>query len=267
MSAALASSAAATPRPPPAQRRSRRPWWPWTRRALTLAFFGAVVWLLVRQAQTIEWAEVRATVRAMPASVLLAAAALAGASHLLYATFDLLGRRVTGHGLPTPTVMAVTFVSYAFNLNMGSLIGGVASRYRLYSRLGLHPAQTTQITLFSMLTNWLGYLLLGGLALLFHSLPLPAGWRVPPEAWRAVGASLVLVALAYVGLCLFARQRSLQWRSHRMSLPSGRMALLQLAVSCLNWALIAGTIHVLMGQQCPTRPCSWCCWWRLSPAS
>ena len=34
--------------------------------------------------------------------------------------------------------MTVTFVSYVFNLNLGSLVGGVAFRYRLYSRLGNH---------------------------------------------------------------------------------------------------------------------------------
>ena len=36
-------------------------------------------------------------------------------------------------------VMAVNFVSYAFNLCIGSLVGGVGFRYRLYSRLGLAP--------------------------------------------------------------------------------------------------------------------------------
>jgi hypothetical protein len=36
--------------------------------------------------------------------------------------------------------MGVTFISYAFNLNLGSLVGGVAFRYRLYSRLGLGNA-------------------------------------------------------------------------------------------------------------------------------
>ena len=30
--------------------------------------------------------------------------------------------------------MAVNFVSYAFNLCIGSIVGGVAFRYRLYSR-------------------------------------------------------------------------------------------------------------------------------------
>jgi len=42
-----------------------------------------------------------------------------------------LGRHLTRHRLGTGTVMGVTFISYAFNLNLGSLVGGVAFRYRV----------------------------------------------------------------------------------------------------------------------------------------
>lgn len=243
----------AAPRPGRAERPGRpgRTWWPWTRRALTLAFFAAVAWLLVRQARTVDWAEVAATVRALPGPVLLGAAALAAASHLLYATFDLLGRRIAGHPLPTATVMAVTFVSYAFNLNMGSLIGAVASRYRLYGRLGLDYAQITQVTLFSMFTNWLGYLLLGGLAFLFFPLPLPPAWGVPAAALQAVGGVLALAALGYAALCSFSRRRSLRLRGRVLQLPSGRMALAQLAMASLNWALMGATVWVLLRGQLP----------------
>ncbi len=226
-----------------------RPWWPWLRKALWLAFFVALGVLLVRQARNIAWEDVADAMLALPGPVLLGAGALALASHLLYATFDLLGRKETGHRLPTPTVMLVTFISYAFNLNMGSLIGGVASRYRLYGRLGLDEIVVTRVMAFSMLTNWLGYALLGGLAFLFFPLPLPTEWEISDRVLQVAGAVLALVALAYVLACAFSKRRGLQVRGHELQLTSGRTALLQLGMSCLNWSLMAGAVYVLLQQQ------------------
>lgn len=226
-----------------------RPWWPWLRKGLWLAFFTVLGVLLVRQARTIEWEDVAQTMLGLPASVLLLAGALALASHLLYSTFDLLGRKETGHGLPVPSVMLVTFISYAFNLNMGSLIGGVASRYRLYGRLGLDHVVVTRVLAFSMLTNWLGFLLLGGLAFVFFPLPLPQDWGIDSMVLQVAGALLAVVALAYVGACAFSSRRSWSVRGHTLTLASGRMALLQLAMSCLNWSLMAGAVYVLLQQQ------------------
>jgi uncharacterized membrane protein YbhN (UPF0104 family) len=240
------STAAAQAAEPPNAAQRQRPWWPWLRKALWLAFFALVGYLIVGQARHIDWPQVRETLRALPLPVLLAAGGLAALSHLLYATFDLLGRRAVGHRLPVPTVMAVTFVSYAFNLNLGALLGGAASRYRLYGRLGLDELQTTRILALSMATNWVGYLLLGGLAFALFPPALPADWEIGDAVLQVAGALLAAVAIAYVAACAFLRRRSLTLRGHRFALPSGRMALLQLTLSCLNWAAIAATIFVLL---------------------
>ena len=133
--------------------------------ALTLLFFVAVFALagaLCAQRRLGRRAAPRCAT--LPRPALLAAIGFALASHLLYSCFDLIGRRYTGHELPTRKVMAVNFISYAFNLCLGSLVGGVAFRYRLYSRLGLDNGVITRIVSMSMLTNWLGYMLLARLA-------------------------------------------------------------------------------------------------------
>ena len=137
-------------------RLAHRPWWPWVRRLATWAFFGLIAWLLVNQALAIDWQEVFDAVRALPAATLLLAGALAASSFALYSTYDLLGRHLTRHPLSAGTVMGVTFISYAFNLNLGSLVGGVAFRYRLYSRLELSNGTLTRVLVISMLTNRLG---------------------------------------------------------------------------------------------------------------
>lgn len=228
---------------------SRRAWWPWLKRALTLLFFAVVGYLLFTQARAVEWGEVLETLRKRPASSLWPAAVLAACSYLLYSCFDLFGRRVTGHRVPVPQVMAVNFISYAFNLNMGALVGGVAFRYRLYSRLGLDTPTVTRVVGLSMLTNWLGYLLLAGLAFALSPPDPPPGWKLDAGGLRVLGAVLLAAALAYILLCAFSRRREWQVRGHEIQLPSLRMALLQLLVSSANWLLIAGTVWLLLGQK------------------
>jgi uncharacterized membrane protein YbhN (UPF0104 family) len=227
------------------------PWWTWTKRALSVLFFVAVAALLVRYARNIDWDDVWASVVNTPAPALAAAVVLAAGSHLLYSCFDLIGRRYTGHRLPTLTVMAVNFVSYAFNLCIGSIVGGVAFRYRLYSRLGLRKGVITRIVSMSMLTNWLGYKLLAGLLFLIHPLQLPPSWNMGNHGLQWVGAALVAISLGYVVACVRLGDRFWTVRGHDLYLPPWRMALLQMLISCINWSLMAGVIYILLQQRVP----------------
>jgi len=229
----------------------KRAWWPWAKRGVTLAFFAAVAALLYRYGSHIDWDDVLASVRDLPRPALLAAIGLAAASHLLYSCFDLIGKRYTGHNLPTPTVMAVNFVSYAFNLCIGSLVGGVGFRYRLYSRLGLAPGVITRIVSMSMLTNWLGYKLLAGFLFVVHPLALPPQWHMGNHGLQWLGAGLMAISLGYIVACWRSGDRIWTVRGHELYLPPWRMAVLQMGISCLNWSLMAGIIWVLLQQKLP----------------
>ncbi len=226
-----------------------RPWWPWVKRAVTLAFFGLVAWLLVHQARAVDWPAVWKSLQNHPVRGLMIAGALTVTSHLLYSCFDLLGRHHTGHRLPKPMVMLTTFVSYAFNLNLGSLVGGIAFRYRLYSRMGLDTATTSQVLAISMLSNWLGYLLLAGLAFSLRPFALPPDWAIGQSALRLLGVALLVATATYVGLCAFSTRRDWTIRGHSLRLPSLRFALLQLGMSSLNWSVMGGIIYVLLQQR------------------
>jgi uncharacterized membrane protein YbhN (UPF0104 family) len=238
----------APPHPPPAAG-GKRAWWPWLRRILSFAFFIAVVWLLAEYARRIDWDDVLASLQALPTPALAAAVGLAVASHLLYSCFDLIGRRYTGHTLKTGIVMLVNFISYAFNLCIGSIVGGVGFRYRLYSRLGLKTGVITRIVSMSMLTNWLGYKLLAGLLFLIHPLALPPSWHMGNHGLQWIGAGLVSISAAYLISCWRAGDHVWTWRGHELYLPPWRMAVLQMAISCVNWCLMAAIIWVLLRQQ------------------
>lgn len=229
-----------------------RAYWPWLKRLGMTLFFSWVAWLLVGEARRIDWQAVLDSGQQVPVRVLLLAAALAAASHLLYSCFDLLGRHYTGHRLRAPTVMTVTFVSYAFNLNLGSLVGAVALRYRLYARLGLRYSVITRVLAFSMVTNWLGYVVLTGVVFSLSPPELPPDWELRWElsavGLRVLGGVLLLVATAYLAACGFSERRRFHMRGHRFTLPSLRLALLQLTMSVTNWLLISGLIYLLLPE-------------------
>jgi len=224
-----------------------RAWWPWLTRGVLVVFGAFVLGLLIWQGTRVDWPAVFAAIAATPAQVLLAAGAVALAGHLMYSTFDLLGRHYTGHHLTPQASMLVTFISYAFNLNFGAIVGSAAMRLRLYTRLGLRTPVILRVMALSMWTNWFGYLALAGVVFIALQLPLPAGWHVSEAALHATGGVLLAVALAYLVACATVRPgRVWHWRGHAVRLPTLRMALVQLAVGVTNWLLIAAVIWVLL---------------------
>lgn len=219
------------------------------RRLLGIAFLAVVLLFVARLVHRMEWTGALQALRELPLQVVLISACLAAASHLLYCGYDLIGRHQTGHKLTVPQVATVGFMSYAFNLNLGSLIGGIGLRYRLYGRLGLPIAVTSQVLAFSMLTNWLGHLALTGAVLLLAPPLLPTNWQLTQPLLQGLGAALCLVVAAYLLLCRVSRRRTWRARGVSVTLPTQHMALLQLLLSATNWLLIAGVIWVLLQQR------------------
>jgi hypothetical protein len=226
-------------------------WWPRLRLGLTLLFFGAVAVLLVINAREVEWGKVVSVMRGYGSGTLLAAAGLAAVGHVFYTAYDLLGRRYTGHGLPWPRVMSIAFVSYAFNLNMGPIIGAMAFRFRLYSRFGLGKGVISRVLGFSIVSNWLGYLLVGGILFAAEVVELPPSWAFGTAALQVFGVGMILLVVAYVWLCGRAQRRSFNIRDVEIELPPVRMAVLQLAVSCACWTTIGVVLYLLLQQQIP----------------
>lgn len=230
---------------------AQRPWWPWLTRGMAAAFFAVVAWLILHQARTVDWPAVRQALQALPASVLAVAGVLALASHCTYGTFDWVGRDVSGHRLGRAATLGIAMTSYPFTLNLGSLIGGVGVRYRLYARRGVDPGTIGQVVGTSIVTNWLGYLLLAAVLPWLWQPPAVAGWTAAPWQWRLGGALLGCLPLAYVLLCALRAGRALTLRGHAFPLPRWPVALWQVAVSAANWMLMGAALWTVLQGQVP----------------
>lgn len=268
-----------------------RAWQRWHRYVLggfSVLVGVAVVWRL----QGLDWTGAWHAVQAMPTSTLALAAAVAALGHANYSGFDLLARRWLGLTLPAWRMAWSATVSYAFTLNLGSLIGGAAVRWRLLSAAGVKPGAIAQVLSLAVLTNWLGYALVAGLVLLgpgewqlgpalaqtqathpgpvgtvagFAGLDGPAmqayaqalhAWlSSPAAAW--VGGLLLALVLAWLGLLATGQLPTLTqqlWRGRGLRQPSGPLALAQLLLGAANWLWMAGVMGVLLAAQTGETP-------------
>ncbi|MFO2464511.1 lysylphosphatidylglycerol synthase domain-containing protein [Pseudomonas sp. 15FMM2] len=216
------------------------------KKPLTIAFFLLLIVLFTLLARRIDWSEVFATLADFKLRTLLIAAGLTLCSFLVYACFDLISRTYIRQPLRWKQILPVGIISYAFNLNLSAWVGGIAMRYRLYSRLGVSNSNIAKILGLSLATNWFGYMALAGAVFSSGMVTLPPGWKLSSGALQGVGALLVLVSLAYLAACRFSRRRAWSVRGIEISLPSLRMALLQLALGALNWSLMAAVIFTLL---------------------
>lgn len=228
--------------------KSHRLWKP-IKKAMTWLFFIAVVVLLIIYARKVDWSEVLDTIVNYNRTAVLASVALVIVSYLTYGVYDLIGRASCGHQLAKRQVMLVSFICYAFNLTLSTWVGGVAMRYRLYSRLGLSSSTITRIFTLSIATNWLGYVLVSGIVFSAGMVKIPAGWFIGSGTLRAIGIGLLLFVVVYLLLCAFSRRRRWSIKGHKLALPSLRMALVQFAVSSANWLVMGAIIWLLLMQK------------------
>ena len=222
--------------------------WRKAKKILTWVFFIAVTVLLVLYARNVDWEEVWKVIRNYNHTALLTAMGLVIVSYLVYGCYDLLGRLYCGHKLAKRQVMLVSFICYAFNLTLSTWVGGIGMRYRLYSRLGLPSATITRIFSLSITTNWLGYVLLGGVIFSIGVVELPSHWYIEDNTLRIIGAVLLVLSAFYLWACAFAKRRHITIKGQKLVLPGWRFALMQLGVSSLNWMAMGAIIWILLGQ-------------------
>jgi len=208
--------------------------WSRWKRPLTMLFFLALIVLFTMLAQRIEWDEVFHNLTEFKVRTLIIASGLTLVSFLVYACFDLIGRTYIRQDLTWKQILPVGIISYAFNLNLSAWVGGIAMRYRLYSRLGVSKSNIAKILGLSLATNWFGYMVIAGAVFSSGLVRMPPGWKLSTGALQGVGVLLLVLSACYLAACQFSRRREWAIRGVEINLPSLRMAVLQLALGALT---------------------------------
>ncbi len=218
----------------------------WLKRIATAGLLALIAWLVYRHARDMDWPAVWQGLKSYGALSILVAMAVAVPGQLACTSFDLIGRHSIGHKLSVPRTMLISYTGYYFSLNLGALVGGLAFRYRLYMPYGFRPLHISQIIGLSVLTNWLGYILIAGIVLAFRPPDLQQDWVPPDAVLRSIGALFLLSSGGYVLLCIVRGGTTLRIRDTELTVPGPRLALVQHALSLLSWGTIGAVLVWLL---------------------
>ena len=222
----------------------------WLPPVLALLLLGASFWVLHRALQAIHYRDVLGALVALPVSHLSWAMLFCAANYLVLTAYDQLAFLYIGRRLARWRVGLTAFVSYAVANSVGfALLSGTAVRYRFYSRWGVPAADLSRIVVLNSITCWLGPLALAGWSLVLHShIYLRGGLAQASAQW--LGAACIATAAGYVILSVL-RKAPLRVHGFEMSMPSGSIALGQLIVSMVDWALAAAVLYALLPEGGP----------------
>ncbi|MFP5385574.1 MAG: lysylphosphatidylglycerol synthase domain-containing protein [Bacteriovoracia bacterium] len=213
---------------------------------LTFAFICIIGYLLYENLSSIEWDKVGTAIRKIsPVTVVLSL----GVSALIYfilSNYDYLSFLYLKikEGVKYTEILSRAFTCYAFNLNFGSLIGGLALRYRVYSKWKVSLDRIPYIIAASTFTNWLGYSFLLAIMISFKAreieglIPLSAFWI------RSVGIAILFLITSYFWSSFKGKQ--FHFRGEDWQIPKIKFAAFQLMLSTLQWSLQSVIIYTLL---------------------
>lgn len=230
------------PSPPPHARLRAR----WLVPALGAVVLGLSAYALYHVFHQYRYRDVLQGLREIPRGRLALAALLTFLSYAALTGYDALALRYVRHPLSYRKVGLASFVSYAFSNSIGlSFLTGLSARFRVYSGWGVSATDISRIVAFCAVTLWLGFLVVGGAALVLEPARLSAAVSLGPALLRAIGAAMLGAVTLYVVWC--ARQRPrLMVRGMEFRPPRIRVALGQLLVASLDVFLYAGALYVLI---------------------
>ena len=209
-----------------------------------LLIFGIALRVLRAELHAVTWHELTVDVLQVPPSRLFLAMVLTAVNYAVLTGYDFLAFAYIGKRLPAAQVAAASFLSYAVSNNIGfAMLSGASVRYRFYSRWGLNGEELSRIVFSYSVTFWLGLLALGGISLAVSPMAALEGLGAgvtAPAGWLLAGAAVAYVVAAAAGRGSFRVGR------FHFPLPTLSIALTQLILSAVDWALAGAVLYVLL---------------------
>jgi phosphatidylglycerol lysyltransferase len=209
-----------------------------------LVLFFAALEVLRIELRTVSWRTLVADVVGVPRLALMLAVGLTVLNYAVLTGYDLVAFAYIGKRMPRARVMFTSFLAYAIANNVSfAMLSGASVRYRFYSRWGVTAEELSRIVFSYSVTFWLGLFALGGLSLVVMPLPvpgLPTGMLATALGWL-----LMLIPLAYVTATAVRRTPLRLWKV-TLPLPPPRLAVAQVTLSMVDWALAGAVLYALL---------------------
>jgi phosphatidylglycerol lysyltransferase len=210
-----------------------------------LVLFLAALEVLRIELRTVSWAGLLADIGRVPRSHLALAIALTVVNYIVLTGYDLVAFVYIRKRLSLARVMATSFLAYAIANNVSfAMLTGASVRYRFYSRWGITADELSRIVFSYSVTFWLGLFALGGVSLVATPLR-PWDLSTGGDLATSAGWLLLLIPAAFLTATVVRERPVRLWRLV-LPLPTPRVAVAQLALSIVDWALAGAVLYVLL---------------------
>ncbi|HEY7479532.1 MAG TPA: bifunctional lysylphosphatidylglycerol flippase/synthetase MprF [Gemmatimonadales bacterium] len=179
-------------------------------------------------------------------SRMLGALLLMVLGHLVHVGYDALALRYAEHPLPWRRITFGSLVTYSLSAVTGFTgLVGASLRYRFWSSWGMPAGRIAEGVAFTALTAALGATATAGGALALQPSALAIATGVPAGLIRGIGHALLMSVAVYLGGCAALRQ-PIVVRGASIRLPRPSLAVVQVLVAALDWAMAGSVFYVLL---------------------
>lgn len=227
---------------------------PWSRIGLVLSavIIAASIAILWHRLHHLDIHRVGAALVAKPIHKVVAAACAIAASYATLTFYDFFALRTIGaRHVPYRIAALASFTSYSIGHNIGATVfTGGAIRYRIYSVWGLRLIDIAKLCFVTGLTFWLGNFTVLGLGMLYEPAAASAVDHLPVAVSRGIGVAALAVLAGYL-FYVQRKPRSFGSARWKVTLPNGRLTLVQILIGITDLALCALAMSMLMPPEPP----------------
>jgi phosphatidylglycerol lysyltransferase len=210
-----------------------------------LLLFAFALYVLRAELRAVSWHHLTQAVIEVPPGRLTLALVLTWINYAVLTGYDFLALAYIGKRLPPFNVAVASFLSYAVSNNVGfAMLSGASVRFRFYSRWGLTGEELSRIVFSYSVTFWLGLLALGGVSLALR--PGASTDVLAVARWAPVAGWLLIASVAAYVAAAAAGRGPIRVGGFEFPLPRPAIAVTQLLLSSLDWALAGAVLYVLL---------------------
>jgi phosphatidylglycerol lysyltransferase len=214
--------------------------------ACVAILFGWTLHVLARELSATPPQKILQEAQQIPAFHLILSVLLTILNYSVLTLYDVSGLHYAGHPLPYRKTAVASFIAYVFSHNSGfAEVSGMALRFRIYTAWGLNAIEITKAAIFGVVTYWLGLLLMGGVVFAIIPQPYQMLTRLPANLFQGMGYLFLSLILVYMLACLRMR-KPLSIFAYRITLPSPRLACLQLGLALADWLTASGVLYTVL---------------------
>jgi uncharacterized membrane protein YbhN (UPF0104 family) len=213
--------------------------------SITIIAIAGIV--LYRMLRGLDFNEVMLALAATDPMDFGLAALFVAAGYFTLTFYDLFALRTIGrYDVPYRVAALAGFTSYSIGHNVGaSVFTGGAVRYRIYSVWGLDAVEVAKVCFIAGLTFWLGNATVLGLGIAWMPEAASAINQLPPWLNRII-AFVILGLLASYVAWVWQTPRVVGRSNWRVTLPSGRLTLIQIVIGIVDLCFCALAMYMLM---------------------